>query len=80
MEFLGGWNKEEDDEEGDGIILVFFFFGRNFRFGFVLCFCAFVYCFGLVWFGLVLCLRLLFWFGFGLCCACDIEEDGRRKS
>ena len=22
----------------------------------------------------------LFWFGFGLCCACDIEEDGRRKS
>ena len=28
---------------------------------------------------LVLCLRLLFWFGFGSWCACDIEEDGRRK-
>ena len=47
MEFLGGWNKEEDDEEGDGIILVFFFW-RNFRFGSVLWFCAYVYCFGLV--------------------------------
>ena len=34
----------------------------------------------LVWVcALVFCLRLLFWFGFGLCYACDIEEDGRRK-
>ena len=34
----------------------------------------------LVWVcALVLSLGLLFWFGFGLCCACDIEEDGRRK-
>ena len=48
MEFLGGWNKEEDDKEGDGIILVFFFFWRNFWFGSVLWFCAYVYCFGLV--------------------------------
>ena len=47
MEFLGGWNKEEDDEEGDGIIL-FFFFWRNFWFGFVLWYCAYIYCFGLV--------------------------------
>ena len=31
-------------------------------------------------FGLSLCSCLLFWFGFGLCCACDTEEDGRRKS
>ena len=65
MEFLGGWNKEEDDEQGDRIILVFsFFFWEKL----------------LVWVcALVLCLRLLFWFGFGLCYACDIEEDGRRK-
>ena len=52
MEFLGGWNKEEDDEEGDGIILSFFFFFWEKL---------------LVWVcALVLCLRLLFWFGFGL--------------
>ena len=31
-------------------------------------------------FGLSLCSCLLFWFGFGLCYACDIEEDERRKS
>ena len=31
-------------------------------------------------FGLSLCSCLLFWFGCGLCCACDTEEDGRRKS
>ena len=51
MEFLGGWNKEEDEEQGDRIILVFsffFFFGRNFWFGSVLWFCAYVYYFGLV--------------------------------
>ena len=53
MEFLGGWNKEEDDEQGDRIILVFsffffFFFWRNFWFGSVLWFCAYVYYFGLV--------------------------------
>ena len=46
-------------------------------------FSGFFFFFGeklLVWVcALVLCLRLLFWFGFGLCCACDIEEDGRRK-
>ena len=30
--------------------------------------------------GLGLCSCLLFWFGFGLCYACDIEEDGRGKS
>ena len=42
---------------------------------------------GLFWFfflgetfGLSLCSCLLFWFGFGLCCACDTKEDGRRKS
>ena len=42
---------------------------------------------GLFWFfffgetfGLSLCSCLLFWFGCGLCCACDTEEDGRRKS
>ena len=34
------------------------------EFGSVLWFCAYVYCFGLV---------------FGLFCACDIEEDGRRR-
>ena len=34
MEFLGGWNKEEDDEEGDGFILgFFFFFGETFGLG-----------------------------------------------
>ena len=65
MEFLGGWNKEEDDEEGDGFILGVFFFLEKL----------------LVWVcALVLYLCLLFWFGFGLCCACDIEEDGRKKS
>ena len=31
-------------------------------------------------FGLGLYSCLLFWFGFRLCCAYDIEEDGRRKS
>ena len=31
-------------------------------------------------FGLSLCSCLLFWFSFGLCCACNTEEDGRRKS
>ena len=37
--------------------------------------------FGRIWVcALVLCLRLLFWFGFGLFYTCDIEEDGRRKS
>ena len=51
MEFLGGWNKEEDDEEGDGIILVFFFgetLGLGLCFGFVLTFTV------LVWFWIVL--------------------------
>ena len=41
----------------------------------------FLFCF--FWgetFGLSLCSCLLFWFGFGLCCACDTEEDVRRKS
>ena len=64
MEFLSGWNKKEGDEEGDGIILVYLF----------------IYFFGRIWVcALVLCLRLLFCFGFGLFCACDIEEDGRRR-
>ena len=31
-------------------------------------------------FGLGLCSCLLFWFGVGLCCACDTEEYERRKS
>ena len=44
MEFLGGWNKEEDDEEGDGIILSFFFFLEKI----LVWVCALVYCFGLV--------------------------------
>ena len=59
MEFLGGWNKEEDDEQGDRIILVFsfffffFFFGGE-TFGLGLCF-GFVLTFTiLVWFWIVL--------------------------
>ena len=55
-------------EMGDGIILVFFFFFERLLVWVcpsVLWFCAYVY---------------FFWFGFGLCCACHIEEDGRGKS
>ena len=44
MEFLGGWNKEEDDEEGDGFIFGFFFFLEKL----LVWVCAYVYCFDLV--------------------------------
>ena len=45
MEFLGGWNKEEDDEEGDGFIFGFFCFFLEKLLVWV---CAYVYCFDLV--------------------------------
>ena len=61
MEFLGGWNKEEDDEEGDGIILSFFFFFLGETFGLGLCF-SFVLTFTvLVWFWIVIRKEKEYW-------------------
>ena len=72
--FLGGWNFKG--------VLIEFLGGWNKEEGdeegdgIIL-----VYLFRRIWVcALVLCLRLLFWFGFGLFYTCDIEEDGRRKS